>query len=144
MQLGAHSMTILVAFCGMLPALNLSAEEISGELARQLAGVKFDRYAEAPGYSEGPTWRNGELLFCSGALLRVDAQQSVHKYFAIGPAGTVLRGDGHVLICDNKYKALLDLSPAGKLGVIAERFETEMLRGLNDLTIDAQMGAWIG
>ena len=138
MQLGARSMIILVAFCGLLPALNLSAEEPSGELARQLAGVKFDRYAEAPGYSEGPTWRNGEILFCSGALLRVDAQQSVHKYLAIGPAGTVLRGDGHVLICDNKHKALLDLSPAGKLGVIAERFESEMLRGLNDLTIDAR------
>ena len=138
MQSAARSMTILLACLGMLPTLNLSAEEITGELARQLAGVKFDRYAEAPGYSEGPTWRNGELLFCSGALLRVDAQQSVHKYLAIGPAGTVLRGDGHVLICDNRYKALLDLSPAGKLGVIAERFETETLRGLNDLTIDAR------
>lgn len=138
MQSAARSMTILLACLGMLPTLHLSAEEITGELARQLAGVKFDRYAEAPGYSEGPTWRNGELLFCSGALLRVDAQQSAHKYLAIGPAGTVLRGDGHVLICDNKHKALLDLSPAGKLGVIAERFETEMLRGLNDLTIDAR------
>ena len=86
--------------------------------------VKFERYAEAPGYSEGPTWRNGEVFFCSGALLRVDAKRKVHKYLEINPAGTVLRGDGHLLICDNKYKALLDLSPDGKVGVVAEQFET--------------------
>ena len=54
--------------------------EPSGELAQRLAEVKFEHYAEAPGYSEGPTWRNGELFFCSGALLRVDAQRTVSKF----------------------------------------------------------------
>jgi sugar lactone lactonase YvrE len=114
------------------------AGEPKGELARRLAGVKFERYAEAPGYSEGPTWRNGELLFCSGALMRVDARRKVHKYLEINPAGTVLRGDGHLLICDNKHKALLAVSPDGKVGVVADRFEMETLRSLNDLTIDAR------
>lgn len=112
--------------------------EPAGELAQRLANVKFDHYAPAPGYSEGPTWRNGEVFFCSGALLRVDAERKVHKYLDIGPAGTVLRADGHLLIVDNKYKALLDLAPDGKLGVVVEQFETKPLRGLNDLTIDAR------
>ncbi len=114
------------------------ADEPTGELAQRLAGVKFDHYAEAPGYSEGPTWRNGDVFFCSGALLRVTAPQQVYKYLEIGPAGTVLLGNGHLLICDNKYKALLDLSPDGKLGVVAERFEMETLQSLNDLTVDAR------
>ena len=114
------------------------ADEPTGELAQRLAAVKFDHYAEAPGYSEGPTWRNGEVFFCSGALLRVDAQRKVHKFLEINPGGTVLRGDGHMLIVDNKHKALLDLSPDGKLGVVVELFETYTLRGLNDLTIDAR------
>ncbi|MCE9533830.1 MAG: SMP-30/gluconolactonase/LRE family protein [Planctomycetes bacterium] len=114
------------------------AEEPSGDLAKKLAGVKFDHYAEAPGYSEGPTWRNGEVFFCSGALLRVDANKKVHKYLDIGPAGTVLKADGHMLICDNKNKALLDVSPEGKVGVVAEQFETYALKSLNDLTIDAR------
>ena len=114
------------------------AAEPTGELAQRLAAVKFDHYAEAPGYSEGPTWRNGDVFFCSGALLRVTAPQQVHKYLEIGPAGTVLLGNGHLLICDNKYKALLDLSPDGKLGVVAERFEMETLQSLNDLTVDAR------
>ena len=114
------------------------ADELTGELAARLAEVKFDYYAEAPGYSEGPTWRDGDVFFCSGALLRVTAPQQVYKYLEIGPAGTTLLGNGHMLICDNKYKALLDLSPDGKVGVVAERFETETLLSLNDVTVDAR------
>ncbi len=108
------------------------------DLAKKLAGVKFEQYAEAPGYSEGPTWRNGEVFFCSGALLRVDADKKVHKYLEIGPAGTVLRADGHLLVADNKFKALLDVSPDGKVGVLADRHEMQTLRSLNDLTVDAR------
>jgi sugar lactone lactonase YvrE len=115
-----------------------SAEEPAGALAERLAKVAFERYAAAPGYSEGPSWRDGELFFCSGALLRVDRQRQVHKYLEINPAGTVLRADGHLLICDNKYKALLDVSPDGKVGVVVDQFETQSLRSLNDLTVDAR------
>lgn len=112
--------------------------EPGGELAKRLASVKFDHYAAAPGYSEGPTWLNGEVYFCSGALLRIDAERNVNKHLELGPAGTVLRGDGHLLICDNKYKALLDLAPDGQVGVVADQFENRPLRSLNDLTIDAR------
>ncbi len=114
------------------------AAEPTGELAQLLANVKFDQYATAPGYSEGPTWFRGDVYFCSGALLRVDAERRVHKHLDLGPAGTVLRGDGHLLVCDNKYKAILDLAPDGKIGVVADQFETRPLRSLNDLTIDAR------
>lgn len=113
-------------------------EEPTGELAQKLAAVKFEHYAPAPGYSEGPTWRKGEVFFCSGALLRVDAQRNVHKFLEINPGGTVLKADGHMLIVDNKHKAVLDLSPDNKLSVVAEQVETFPLRGLNDLTIDAR------
>ncbi|MDA1054882.1 MAG: SMP-30/gluconolactonase/LRE family protein [Planctomycetota bacterium] len=128
----------LVVAVVLSPATIARADESAGELAQRLAAVKFDHYAEAPGYSEGPTWRDGDVFFCSGGLLRVTAAQKVHKYLEIGPAGTVLLGNGHLLICDNKYKALLDLAPDGKLGVIAERFETQALQSLNDLTVDAR------
>lgn len=112
--------------------------EPSGELAERLKTVKFDHYAPAPGYSEGPVWHNGDLFFCSGGLLRVTPDRSVLNYLDLGPAGTVLRRDDHILICDNKYKALLDLSPQGKVSVIADQFEGRPLRSLNDLTIDAK------
>ena len=69
---------ILLGIVLGLPCV-LHAAEPTGELAQQLAAVKFDHYAPAPGYSEGPTWRNGEVFFCSGALLRVTAAKQVHK-----------------------------------------------------------------
>jgi sugar lactone lactonase YvrE/Leucine-rich repeat (LRR) protein len=122
----------------VLLALPTFADEPAGELAKRLATVKFDHYAEAPGYSEGPTWRNGEVFFCSGALMRVDAQKKIHKYLEIGPAGTVMRGDGHLVIADNKFNAILDVSPEGKVGVLVDRHENQPLRSLNDLTIDAR------
>ena len=118
--------------------LALGAEEPTGELAKKLARVMFELYAEAPGYSEGPTWSKGEVFFCSGALLRVDEKKAVHKYLELGPAGTVLRADGHILVADNKYRAILDVSPEGKVGVLADRFEGQPLRSLNDLTVDAR------
>jgi gluconolactonase len=114
------------------------AAEPGGELARKLQAARFELYARAPEYTEGPTWRDGELFFCSGALLRVARDGKVAKYLDIKPAGTVLRGDGHLLICDNKHRALLDLSPDGVLAVLADRFEGKPLNSLNDLTIDAR------
>lgn len=114
------------------------AQEPTGELAEKLAQVKFEHYAAAPGYSEGPTWRNGEVLFCSGALLRVDAKRELHPFLEINPAGTHLNGtEGHVLIADNKSKAILELSPTNQVTVLAELHDGFTLRGLNDLTVDA-------
>src|SRR5579871_6559514 len=131
----AAAFSLAIAFAGDCPA---RSAEPTGELARKLSGVKFEHYAAAPGYSEGPTWLRGEVFFCSGALLRVDSDRKVHKHVDLGPAGTVLRGDGHLLICDNKYKALLDLSPDGKVGVVVDQYEGRPLRSLNDLTIDTR------
>src|SRR5262249_56462883 len=102
-------------------------EAPTGELAAKLAGVTFESYATAPGYSEGPVWRDGEILFCSGALLRVDTRRRVHPYLDINPAGTVLLVNGHVLVCDSKYRALLDVSPHGKVPLIAEPFRNGQL-----------------
>ncbi len=128
--------TWLAALCA--GASIVEAQEPTGELATKLAGVKFELYAPGPGYSEGPTWRMGDVFFCSGALLRIDAQRNVSKFLEINPGGTVLKADGHMLIVDNKYKAVLDLAPDNKVRVVAELIGTLPLRGLNDLTIDAR------
>jgi len=125
-----------VVLAGAVPAY--CDEKPNSDLARLLANVKLEQYSTAPGYSEGPTWRNGEVFFCSGALWRVDANKKLHKYLEINPAGTVLRGDGHLLVADNKHKAIVDLSPEGKLGIVADQFQGKPLRGLNDLTVDAK------
>lgn len=108
------------------------------DVAARLSQLQWSPLARAPGYSEGPAWRDGEVLFCSGALMRITGDGRLEKFLDVQPAGTLLRGDGHLMICDNKHKALLDLSPEGTLGVVVDEFEGKPLRSLNDLTIDAQ------
>lgn len=104
----------------------------------KLQDIKPTQFAKAPGYSEGPTWKNGELFFCSGSLLRVNKEGKVEKFLDINPAGTVLNAKGHLLICDNKHKAILDYAPDGSLNVLADSFENKPLNSLNDLTLDAK------
>jgi sugar lactone lactonase YvrE len=114
------------------------AAEPATTLADKLKGAKFELFANAPGYSEGPSWRDGNLYFCSGALLQVTKTGTLVKALDVNPAGTALRADGHLFICDNKHKALLDLSPDGILRVIVDRFDGKPLNSLNDLTVDAR------
>src|SRR5262249_20968537 len=130
---------LIVCFGGLILSPARSAEP---SLQEKLKDVPLTQFAKAPGYSEGPTWRNGELFFCSGALMRVSREGKVEKFLDINPSGTVLRGDGHLLICDSKHKALLDLPPDGRLGVLADRFDDKPLNSLNDLTIDARGNVW--
>jgi sugar lactone lactonase YvrE len=68
----------------------------------------------------------------------VDEKKAVHKYLELNPAGTVLRGDGHLMVVDNKFKAVLDVTPDGKVGVIVDRYSGQPLRSLNDLTVDGR------
>jgi gluconolactonase len=122
----------------VLNASLLSADEPTGELAQRLATVEVTQYAEAPGYSEGPVWRNGEVFFCSGTLLRVDKDRKVTKFLDLTPSGTFLRENGDILICDNKYRAILNLEADGTVGVVADKFGDQPLNSLNDLTVDAK------
>jgi gluconolactonase len=122
----------------LLPHLARAAEP----LAERLRTVEVKQFAKAPSYSEGPTWRDGELFFCSGGLMRVEKDGRTAKYLDIDPAGTVLRGNGHLLICDNKHKAILNLAPDGVLSVVAEECDGKPLRSLNDLTVDGRGNVW--
>lgn len=107
-------------------------------LQRRLNEVKFEHYAQGPGYSEGPTWHRGEVFFCSNGLQRVTKDRQTLPCLDIGPAGTVVRPDGGLLICDNRFRALVELTPDGALNVLAEQFGSSPLRSLNDLTVDAR------
>ena len=122
---------------GGLFAVGLS---LGGEpsLQERLSKVKVRRYAAGPGYSEGPTWRDGEVFFCSGALLRVDRDRKVSKYLALNPAGTYLVASGSMLVCDNKLPALLEVTRDGKVGVLVEKYDGQKLNSLNDLTVDRE------
>ena len=118
--------------------LGLFLPASAASLADSLAGAKWTHHAKAPGYSEGPTWLNGEVYFCSGSLLKVDSSGKVFPWLDINPAGTYPRRDGQILVVDNKHKAVLALATNGVVSVLADQFEGKPLRGLNDVTVDAR------
>lgn len=107
-----------------------------GDPYAALAKVKVDHYAPFGNYSEGPTWRDGEVFFCGGSLLRVTKDRKLRKYLDIGPAGTYLLADGHILVAANKPASLLDVAPDGTVSVLAEQHEGKKLQSLNDVTVD--------
>jgi sugar lactone lactonase YvrE len=129
----------MLQFSPVLAALACLTLPLSAaSIADQLAAAKWTHHAKAPGYSEGPTWLNGEVFFCSGALLKVDKTGKVFPWLDISPAGTFLRRDSQLLIADNKHKALLSLATNGVVSVLADQFEGQPLNSLNDLTVDAR------
>ncbi len=121
---------------GVLLAAGLAGGQPASSMAERLARVKVERYAAAPGYSEGPSWRDGELFFCSGSLLRVRKDGKVRKYLDLEPAGTYLKGDGSLLVCDTRLPGLVEVTRDGKVGVLAEKHDGKKLDKLNDLTVD--------
>jgi gluconolactonase len=97
-------------------------------------------YARAPAFAEGPSWRPGDdsVLFCSRGLRRITRDRRVVPFLpTLRPAGTVLLGDGRLLVCDNRYRALLLVARDGqRVDVLAERWQNRPLRVLNDLSVD--------
>jgi sugar lactone lactonase YvrE len=102
--------------------------------------VKAEHYCPASGYSEGPTWRDGEVFFCQDGLMRVTKDRQLRRYLKLSPAGTFLKADGSLLVCDNTSRggtpALLEVTPDGKVSVLCEEFAGKKLNSLNDLTVD--------
>lgn len=97
---------------------------------------RAELFVRAPAYSEGPAWRGGSLFFCSRGLRRVGPDRKVVRSLAVSPAGTVVLGDGRLLVCDNRHKALLQVGRDGRVSVLADRHAGKPLRLLNDLTVD--------
>lgn len=106
-------------------------------LLAQLQSATVRQFVSAAAYSEGPAWFDGELRFCSDGLMRANRAGEARKQLDLAPAGTFQRPDGHLLLCDNRTKSLLDLAPDGRVGVLADAWNGQPLRSLNDVTQDA-------
>lgn len=124
----------LWAFCLVGMAI---ADEPANDLSLRLSTTQVLPYATANGYSEGPSWKNGEVFFCSGCLWRVDKNKKAGKFLEISPAGTFLRANGDLLVCDNKHHGILNINLTdGEIDVIADQFEGQPLKSLNDISVD--------
>ncbi|VTR97916.1 SMP-30/gluconolactonase/LRE family protein [Tuwongella immobilis] len=127
---------LVVAALSLSALTTLQAQSPPSNWATHLAQIVPERYCQAPSYSEGPIWRDGELFFCANGLLRMSRERRLHRHVSLSPAGLCLKGDGCLLVADNRTPGLLEISPEGKIHLLAERDNDQKLTSLNDLTID--------
>lgn len=125
-----------------ISSLQTSTTEVGQAFAKlvfreRLHFATVTRYATAAGDCAGPAWHQGDFLFCGDGLMRAADERSVRQHGDLSPAGTFSRSDGHLLVCDNRTRSLLDLTPDGRVGVLAESCDGQPLRSLNDVTQDA-------
>ena len=126
---------LLLTLAGFLQAAGLDPSA--------LAVLKPTLLVEVPGspqmepWSEGPVWRDGEVFSSNRPFVRVTSEGRALAYLDLHVAGTYLRGNGHILLCEHFNKALLDVSPEGEVRVVADQWDGEPLPGLNDVTADA-------
>ena len=108
-------------------------------LAERLRKVEVKQFAKAPGYSEGPTWRNGELFFCSGGpaarATRTAASRSISTSTRPAPS---CAATGTCSSATTSTRRCSTCRRTASLSVIADQFDGKPLRSLNDLTVDAR------
>jgi sugar lactone lactonase YvrE len=99
--------------------------------------AKPELFAGLSARVEGPSWRNGEVIFAADGvgMMRADAQGKVYKFFpTLNPVGSFALADGSLLVCEKKY-ILLQLFPDDTLGIIVG--EGAAAGFCNDITVDA-------
>lgn len=114
-------------------------------------GTAAEHIAEGFTFTEGPVWRNGELLFSDPnqnvihrwspdtglSIFRTKsgyAGADIGAYTQPGSNGLALDSEGRLLICEHGNRRLTRLEPNGQLTVLADRFEGKRLNSPNDVT----------
>jgi sugar lactone lactonase YvrE len=106
-----------------------------------LKAAKAELYVKANAHVEGPTWRNGEVLFAAdGAgwgMMRIDVDRKLYRYHpTLRPVGSHLLGSGSVLFGDHVH-SVVQVFPDGKVATLAVDFDGKPIEFANDLTLDA-------
>lgn len=109
------------------------AEDAPG--VASLASASVEQVAQSPGYADAPVWRLGMIHFSGSGFWRLQPEGPV-KVLDLNPSGSCVRDQDDVLLCGSSINALLNISPEGKIHVLADTFEGQPLKSLNDVTID--------
>jgi len=100
------------------------------------------KFAEGFMFPEGPVFDRNENLYVvnlkGGCISRITPDGKVVKFVETGgaPNGATIRQNGHLVVADFGLRAILDISPSGKIQVIARQWQDKEFMGPNDLTFD--------
>jgi gluconolactonase len=101
------------------------------------------KFAEGFMFPEGPVFdKDGDLYVVNlkgGHISRVSPKGEVTKFVETGgaPNGAAIRRDNHLLVADCGLKAILDISPEGKIRIVADKYQGRNFMGPNDLAFDS-------
>jgi gluconolactonase len=110
--------------------------------AQQLADVKVEKVAGDFQFTEGPVWsRDGYLLFSdipASKILRFTPGKpgtEVYRGNTNGANGIAFDTRGRLYYCEGAGRRVVRIDHAGKLQVLAERFEGRRLNQPNDVVV---------
>lgn len=98
----------------------------------QVKAAKPELYAASGGHIEGVSWRDGEIFFSRipQGFFKVDIARKVTRYADLASNGSLVLGDGSLLVCDDR-NAVVQIFRDGKVGALGTAARC------NDVTVDA-------
>jgi gluconolactonase len=103
--------------------------------------VTIDRIAGGLGFTEGPVWRRGELLFSDIPNRRIARWRRLPEgpeltTFATGTSnGLTLDRQGQVLAAEHDGRRVTRIADDGTRTILAERFQGKRLNSPNDIVV---------
>ena len=103
--------------------------------------VSVERVAGGLGFTEGPVWRNGSLLFSDIPNNRIARWNPLPEgpelttYTTGMSNGLTLDKDGHVLVAEHSGRRVVRLTDDGSREVLVEQFDGMRLNSPNDIVV---------
>jgi gluconolactonase len=116
--------------------------------AQSFTDLRFERLAVGYRFTEGPAWsKDGYLIFSdtpSDRLLKWTPGQQVEVFRADahGPAGNVFDSQGRLLTCETRTRRVTRTDKAGKVEVVAERWDGKRLNAPNGIAASKNGGVY--
>jgi gluconolactonase len=123
------------------PALVLAVSLVTGVAAQDFAALKVELVAEGFPGGEGPVWsREGYLLFSDYSRDRIykyvpGQTPEVWREGSNGTNGNTMDAQGRLYSCEYKARRVTRTDKAGKIEVLAERFEGKRFNAPNDIVV---------
>jgi gluconolactonase len=122
-------------------ALVLAVSLVTGAAAQDFAALKVELVAEGFPGGEGPVWsREGYLLFSDYSRDRIykyvpGQAPEVWREGSHGTNGNTMDAQGRLYSCEYKARRVTRTDKAGKIEVLAERFEGKRFNAPNDIVV---------
>lgn len=138
--------TVVLATAGVL--ISASAGPIQGAERIVPPGAQVEKLAGGFRFTEGPAWDRRQAVYFSDipnkTIHRWTKKGGVTVYRTLPGSCNGLRfdGAGNLYVCQPVGRRLIRITRAGKIEVIADRFQGKRLNSPNDLWIDPRGGVY--